>query len=155
METYSELTGITGSILQYTEYSEQALESRVDNKIASYTANKFALSEGPLQDISNIPSDFTLMKIESDDEPISYILENLTDNISFEASSTVNLLNYKFRQSSDESEQVIDAILVDTKNNMIRNAASSPFRYDFKFSENRNAYITGSRGGGTSGGGGY
>jgi len=38
--------------------------------------------------------------------------------------------------------------LVDTKNSMIRNAASSPFRYDFKFSENRNAYITGSRGGG-------
>lgn len=155
METHSELTGITGSTLQYTEYSEQALESRVDNKIASYAANKFALSEGPLQDISNIPSDFTLMKIESDDELISYILENLTDNISFEVSSTTNLLNYKFRQSSDESEQVIDAILVDTKNNMIRNAASSPFRYDFKFSENRNAYITGSRGGGTSGGGGY
>ena len=152
METYSELTGITGSTLQYTEYSEQALESRVDNKISSYTANKFALSEGPLQDISNIPSDFTLIKIEDDEDFDSYVIENMPDK---DFAATNDLLNYKFRQSSDESEQVIDAILVDTKNNMIRNAASSPFRYDFKFSENRNAYITGSRGGGTSGGGGY
>ena len=152
METYSELTGITGSILQYTEYSEQALESRVDNKIASYTANKFALSEGPLQDISNIPSDFTLIKIEDNEDFDSYVIENMPDK---DFAATTDLLNYKFRQSSDESEQVIDAILVDTKNNMIRNAASSPFRYDFKFSENRNAYITGSRGVGTSGGGGY
>lgn len=152
METYSELTGITGSILQYAEYSEQALESRVDNKIASYTANKFALSEGPLQDISNIPSDFTLIKIEDDEDFDSYVIENMPDK---DFATTTDLLNYKFRQSSDESERVIDAILIDTKNNMIRNAASSPFRYDFKFSENRNAYITGSRGGGTSGGGGY
>lgn len=145
METYNELTGITGSTLQYTEYSEQALESRIDNKIASYGANKLSLSEGPLQDISNIPSDFTLIKIEDDEGLDGYIVENMPDK---DFAATIDLLNYKFRQSSDESEQVIDAILVDTKNSMIRNAASSPFRYDFKFSENRNAYITGSRGGG-------
>jgi hypothetical protein len=187
MEIYSELTGISGSTLRYKEYSRQALESRVDNEIASYKSNKFFLSEGPIQDISNVPSDFTLIKVRSDDESTSYILENLTDSISFNIllatqpppstpsapataadanieaavdldfrdTTTIDLLNYKFRQSSDESGQVIDAILVDTKNNMIRNAASSPFKYDFKFSENRNAFISGSRGGGTSGGGGY
>lgn len=152
MEIYSELTGISGSTLQYTEYEEQALESRVDNKIASYTANKFALSEGPLQDISSAPSDFTLIKIQEDEEPDSYVVENMPEK---DFAATIDLLNYKFRQSGDEAEQVIDAILVDTKNNMIRNAASSPFKYDFKFSENRNAFISGSRGGGTSGGGGY
>jgi len=145
METYNELTGITGSTLQYTEYIEQTLESRIDNKIASYGANKFSLSEGPLQDISNVPSDFTLIKIKSDDDVVSYIAENMPDK---DYALTTDLLNYKFRQSESSAEEVIDAILVDTKNSMIRNAASSPFRYDFKFSENRNAYITGSHAGG-------
>ena len=130
MEIYSELTGISGSTLQYTEYEEQALESRVDDKIASYKANKFSLSGGPLQDVSSAPSAFTLIKIQEDEEPVSYVVENMPDK---DFAATTDLLNYKFRQSGDEVEQVIDAILVDTKNSMIRNAASSPFKYDFKF----------------------
>ena len=64
IETYSELTGISGSILEYTEYEQQALESRIDNKISFYKANKFSLSDGPLQNISDAPSDFTIIKIQ-------------------------------------------------------------------------------------------
>tara|TARA_R110000823_G_scaffold269530_1_gene389301 strand:+ start:78 stop:524 length:447 start_codon:yes stop_codon:yes gene_type:complete len=145
IETYSELTGISGSILEYTEYEQQALESRIDNKISFYKANKFSLSDGPLQNISDAPSDFTIIKIQSGEELDSDVVELMPEE-DFE--STRELLNYIFRLSSQETEDVIDAILVDTKNSMIRSAASLTFSYDFKFSENLNAYISGSHGSG-------
>lgn len=122
-------------------------ESEVEEMVDSFLLNTEPFEEGGIDaaDTLSYQSDIIVVKARTLDDAETLVSYDFYTNRDKE--ETNSLLNYNYSMTSDDAEDLFMEVLENVTNEMTP-TTSINLDYDFKFSENQRASISGSSGGG-------
>ena len=120
-------------------------ESDVESIVDSFLENTESFEEGQDSKVDSLSFQNNIIVVKGNVDKGSFVSYDFYTNR--DKQETNSLLNYNYNMTNDEAEDLFMEVLGSVTNEMSPSTSLS-VSYDFKFSENQRASISGSSGGG-------
>ncbi len=120
--------------------------TEAQDKLDNFVSNQqtFGAQTSPMVNTLDLPNDILVVRYKSNDAQLTSY-ETYSNKGQFEKNL---LLQYNYNMTTGSVDVVFSRILQNIAKELTPPKTSKTFTYDFKFAQNQNASISGSRGGG-------